>query len=193
MKFMNHIRAAARALPAVVALLFAGSALAQTVTQMPAFVAPKAVLDLGNGPTEIQLILGNGGVFTSQSFGLGATASSTAVTLAATPAVPPCVGCGISGPGIPANDTVAAYNGTTGITLATAATATAGSVALSWGAACPVSTQAAPVQPVQPMALLQAAVAPATTGLYLYTTARICAWGGNSPGMQFVTFAPGAH
>jgi hypothetical protein len=179
-------------LAALLALL-PGIALAQTVTQQPQFVAPRTVVDLGNGPMELMPLTGSGAVFTAQGSGVGSATSSTALTLTATPAVPPCVGCLISGAGITSGTTVAAFNGTTGITLSAAMTVTAATV--SWGAACPVSTQAAPALPPQSalMAFLQAGVNDVLSGIPFYTQARLCAYGAHGPGLQVVSFPIGAH
>lgn len=190
MKFSHSIRAV---LFAALAFMFAAApGAAQTVTVQPNFVAPRTVLDMGNGPMEIMPITGNAAFFTSSGSGVGSTSgSSTALTLTAVPATAPCVGCQISGTGITSGTTVSAYAATS-ITLSAAMTV-ASSTALAWGAACPVSTQSAPVQPSASylMMLLQAAVQP--FGVPLYTQARVCAYGGNGPGMQFVNFAIGAH
>lgn len=162
------------------------SAFAQTVVQVPQNVNSAAVADLGNGPTEIRMLQGNMGVFTSQGSGVGSTSgSSTTLTLTATAAAdPPCVGCIISGTGITSGTTVSAFNGTTGITLSAAMTV-ASSTALAWGQACP----AAP--PSAPLALIQASVG---GDLPLYTQARVCTYGGNGgPGGVFTQFAIGAH
>lgn len=167
-------------------------AFAQTVTQQPQFVAPRAVLDLGNGPVELRLLTGSAGIFTAQGSGVGSTSgSSTTLTLTATPSTAPCVGCQISGAGITSGTTVAAFNGTTTVTLSAAMTV-ASSTALAWGAACPVSTMAAPVQPPASatMALVQASVG---ADIPFYTQARVCAYGATGPGAQFVSFAIGAH
>lgn len=176
------------ALVAFAALLFMlppDSVVAQTVTQQPQFAIPGAVLDLGNGPTEIKMLTGSMGVFTSQSSGVGSTSgSATLLTLTATPLTPPCVGCAITGSGITAGDTVTAYNGGLQVTLSTARTVPA-STALAWGAACP----AAPARNVA-QALVQAGVLGDTP---FYTYARVCAAGQTGPGGQFVTFAIGAH
>lgn len=193
-KFCNIAGALALAFPA---MLPSDGALAQVVTQQPQFVAPHAMLDLGNGPIDILPISGNAGIFTSQGSGTGTASASTALTLTATPAVPPIVGgfitCNVvaASCSIPANTTVAAYNGTTGITLSASSTITA--VQVNWGAACPVSTQANIVPPPAstPLALIQAIYPP--WGMPMYTQARVCAYGGNGPGMQFATFAIGAH
>lgn len=171
--------------------LVPGIALAQSaVTQQPLFVAPRTVLDMGNGPLEVQLITGSAGFFTSQGSGVG-SGTTTAITLTATPPVPPCVGCAISGAGITGTTLVTAYNGTTGITVNTSQTIGA-STPLSWGAACPVSTQTTPVQPptTSLMAMLQAGVGGAVP---FGTGARLCSFGAYGPGAQFVTFTIGAH
>lgn len=175
------------AMAALVALTPSEGALAQSVTQLPVYIQNNLgqVSDFGNGPLELRVIQGSAQLFTSQGSGLGATATSTAVTLTATPATPPCVGCSIVGAGIPANDTVAAFNGTTGITLAAAATATASGVALSWGAACPATLGAS-----FPVAQVQANIG---ADLPLYTTARICGASQYSAGALVLPFAIGAH
>jgi hypothetical protein len=178
-------------LAALALFALAAPSYAQTVTQQPQFAAPRSVLDLGNGPLEIRMVTGSAGLFTSQGSGVGSTSgSSTTLTLTATPATPPCVGCQISGTGITAGTTVAAFNGTTTITLSAAMTVAA-STALAWGAACPaVSPQSGvPPQPYT-VAMVQAAVG---ADLPLYTGARICLAGMTGPGGQFVSFAIGAH
>ena len=161
------------------------SAIAQTVVQIPTVVAARTVVDLGNGPTEIRTLQGNMGLFTSQGAGLGSTSgSSTTLTLTATAAAdPPCVGCIISGAGITSGTTVAAFNGTTTITLSAAMTV-ASNTPLAWGMACP----AAP--PSAPLALVQAAVG---SDIPMYTQARVCAYGGNGPSATITQFAIGAH
>lgn len=138
-------------------------AVAQTAITLP--IAANAVADLGNGPIKVRMIAGNASIFTAQSSGTGSTSgSSTALTLTATPATPPLVGGLISGAGITSGTTVAAYNGTTGITLSAAVTVVGGTT-VSWGAACPSSVGSAPVIQASAMA-----------GYYvMYTQARVCA------------------
>lgn len=168
---------------AVALLALAVPAFAQTVTQQPQFVAPRAILDTGNGPIEFRMLTGNGAVFTSQGSGIGSTSgSSTALVLTSTPTTVPCVGCVISGTPITVPATVTAYSGTS-ITLSTTLNIGAGTV-LSWGAACP----AAP--PTAPVALVQAAVG---ADIPFYTTARVCMYGATGPGLQFLSFPIGAH
>ena len=166
--------------------LMPGVALAQVVKLPVAVIANAgAVTDLGSGPLELRIVQGSAQVFTSQGNGTGSTASSTAVTLTATPTTPPCVGCIITGAGIPANDTVAAFNGTTGITLSVAATATASGVALSWGAACPATIGTSfPIMNVQ---------ANVGADLPLNTQAHICAASQYAPGAAILPFTIGAH
>ena len=145
-------------------LLFctAVSALAQTSITLP--IAANSVADLGNGPIKVRMIAGNASIFTAQGSGVGSTSgSSTALTLTATPATPPIVGALISGTGITSGTTIAAYNGTTGITLSAAMTV-AGGTTVSWGAACSSSV---------PANYIQASV---SGGYYImYTQARVCA------------------
>lgn len=181
MRITNMFRAASVALALLLALPFA--ARAQTVTSAPAFVAARAVNDLGNGPTELRVLQGSMGLFTSQSSGTASTTAtaSTTLTLATTPLTVPCVGCVLSGTGILSGTTVASYSGVTiGMSSAQVVTSTT----VSWGAACP----AAP--PTAPVALVQANVG---ADIPMYTQARVCVYGGVGPGAQYLTFAIGAH
>jgi len=171
------------ALAAAFAMLAPIVAHAQTVVAVPTNVSTRTIVDLGNGPTEIRVLQGNMGVFTSQGSGLASTSgSSTTLTLTATPTAIPLVGGIISGTGITSGTTVAAYSGTT-ITLSAAMTVAA-STPVAWGVACP----AAP--PTVALALIQAAVG---SDLPMYTQARVCAYGGNGPGGLFAQYAIGAH
>jgi hypothetical protein len=182
---MKSLGSKFRAALAASALLMPLPALAQTVVQVPLAVNSHAILDLGNGPTEIRTVQGNLGLFTSQGSGVGSTSgSSTTLTLTASAAAdPPCVGCIISGTGITSGTTVAAFNGTTGITLSAAMTVAA-STPLAWGAACPSPP------PTSPLALVQAQVG---SDFPFYTQARVCAYGGNGPGAMIAQFPIGAH
>lgn len=175
-------------LAALAAMLLPEAAPAQVVTSLPAYVDSNGgVSDFGNGPLEFIALSGSGTIFTSSGTGVGSTSgSSTTLTLTATAAAnPPCVGCVISGTGITSGTTVAAFNGTTTITLSAAMTVAA-STALAWGVACP-STAAGVrgvfVQPGQPPA----------NGLPFYTQARLCGYAGNGPGLALLSFAIGAH
>lgn len=196
MKFSNTFRAMGIAWVALFASLVPGAALAQTVVAQPNFVAPRTVVDLGNGPMEILPLAGNGILFTAFASGTGTAPTTTALTLTASAAAnPPCVGCFVTCPSpvnctIAANTTVAAFNGTTGVTLSAAATITAAVV--NFGTLCPVSTQANPVQPSAfGMTPVQAGVN--SSGVPMYTQGRVCAYGGAGPGMQFANFPIGAH
>jgi len=180
MKIANLFRAALAAL-ALLALPLAVQA--QTVTKQPQFTASATVTDLGNGPTELRMLQGSMGVFTSSGSGTGSTSgSSTTLTLTSTPTTVPCVGCIISGTGITSGTTVSSYSGVT-IGMSTAMTVAA-STAVAWGAACP----GAP--PTNPLALIQAGIG---ADLPFYTQARVCAYGGTGPGGTYLTFAIGAH
>lgn len=135
---------------------------AQNAITLP--IAANAVADLGNGPIKVRMIAGNASIFTSQGSGIGSTSgSSTTLTLTATPAIPPIVGGLISGAGITSGTTVAAYNGTTGITLSAAMTV-AGGTTVSWSAACPSTP---------PSNVIQAS--PQADYYMMYTQARVCA------------------
>jgi hypothetical protein len=187
MKFLNRIRAAARALPLLLlAVLVPGIAAAQVVTQLPVYVNNNAgqVYDFGNGPMEFRLLQGSMQLGTSSGSGVGSTSgSSTALTLTATPTTPPCVGCIISGTGITSGTTVTAFNGTTGVTLSAAMTVAA-STPLAWGAACPLSPGQLPVAQVQ---------AGVGADQPWYTQARICGWAQYGVGATVLPFAIGAH
>lgn len=174
-------------LMALFATVLPEAAPAQVVTQLPSYIDSNGgVSDLGNGPLEFIALSGNGTLFTSSGTGVGSTSgSSTTLTLTGTPATPPCVGCVISGTGITSGTTVAAFNGTTTITLSAAMTVAA-STALAWGAACPTTAAGVRgvfVQPGQPPA----------NGLPFYTQARLCGYAGNGPGLSVLSFAIGAH
>jgi hypothetical protein len=187
-KFFEQFRGAALAAAvALVAMLPSEGALAQVVTQLPTFVSPNpgVVTDLGNGPMEMRVALGNAIVTTSQGSGIAtADAGTTTLTLqASAAATPPCVGCIISGAGITSGTTVAAFNGTTGITLSASMTIANGAP-VAWGMAC------SPVPPVASVLPLQAGVTP---DLPLYTQARVCAYAQNSAGAQVLVFPIGAH
>lgn len=170
---------------ALLAVALPEAAPAQVVTQLPVTVASNALTDLGNGPMEVKMLLGTAMLGTAQGSGVGSTvASSTTLTLTATPAIPPCIGCIISGAGITSGTTVAAFNGTTTITLSAAMTVSA-STPLAWGAACP-ATQSGPAVPLTGGSL-------GPTDIPLYTQARVCAYGQNAAGAQLLTFPIGAH
>lgn len=174
---------------AVAALAFFAPAVAfaQVVSQVPTFTgnAPGIVKDLGNGPTEIRVVQGNAQVFTMQGSGVSTTVTaSTAMTLTASAAAnPPCVGCIISGAGITSGTTVAAFNGTTGITLSAAMTV-ANNTPVAWGMACPSTVGSNPVM------LVQASVG---LDLPLYTQSRVCVAGQNTVGATLLQYPIGAH
>jgi hypothetical protein len=171
------------ALLASTLVLMPFAALAQTVVALPTNVASGAIKDLGNGPTELRVLGGNLGIFTSQGSGIGSTSgSSTVLTTTAAPTPAPCVGCIISGTGITSGTTVVS-SAATGINLSAAMTVAA-STALAWGVACPSPP------PTVGIALVQASVG---GDFPLYTQARVCAYGGTGPGATVLQFAIGAH
>lgn len=186
MKFIfNQIRAMI-AFAVVCAMLVPASA--QVVTPLPVYLDNSGVVyDFGNGPLEIRMIGGAAGIFTASGTGVGSTSgSSTTLTLTATAAaVPPCVGCVISGTGITSGTTVAAFNGTTTITLSAAMTVAA-STALAWGMACPTTGAG------QKQMLLQAGQPP-SADIPLYTQARVCGVSQFNAGATVIPFAIGAH
>lgn len=181
----NTFRAAVLGLAVLFAAMLPGAA--QVVTTLPVQVTAGVVKDLGNGPLELRVIQGNTAIFTSQSSATGTAPGTTALTLTGTPATPPCIGCFITcnvatACSIPANTTVTAYNGTTGVTLSAAATITAAVV--NYGAACPASIGSIPAF------FIQASVG---GDWPLYTQGRLCAASPNGPGASLLPFAIGAH
>lgn len=180
-RFTIALRAVAVALAM---LLPFDASLAQVVTQLPQNVNNAVVLDMGNGPLELRIVQGNMLLATAQGAGTSTTVTaSTTMTLTATPAIPPCVGCNISGAGITSGTTVTAFNGTTGITLSAAMTV-ANNTPVAWGAACPTTLAGFPVTPVQ---------AGVGGDIPLYTQARICAGALSTPGAAILPFPIGAH
>lgn len=186
MKELSHRTVAwtLAALAFAFALLAPQLSRAQVVTTLPVYINNNAgqVYDFGNGPLELRVVGGAAQIFTSQGAGIG-SGSTTSITLTATPAIPPCVGCAISGGTLVASSIVTAYNGTTGITTNTSQTVAA-STPLAWGAACPTASAGYPVMNVQ------AAVG---GDLPLFTLARICGSAVNSVGATVLPFAIGAH
>ena len=201
----SHIRAFALA---ALAIMLATPALAQTAAKQPTFIQSQQWADLGNGPTEVIPVEGVGALYTSGG-GAGVTGTSagtTALTLSGTPAVPPCIGCVITASPtntaactIPANTTVTAYNGTTGVTTSASTTCTAAS--LTWGAACPAAT-APNVPGTAPGAFLAGALsAPINlrvttgniSGYPVYSAARLCLYGSQQGGLTLIQFPIGAH
>lgn len=180
---------------ALLATALPEGALAQTatVTKQPQFVANQSWVDLGNGPTEVLLLEGNGNVYTALGSGTGGNggASGTAIALTAAPAVPPCVGCVISGPGITPGTTVALFTAPTAITLSAAMAVPNGS-ALAWGAACPTSGQPSATAGLSAPIAMRAAAGAGDTALPLFTTARVCAYGALQTGATVLNFAIGA-
>lgn len=196
-------------------VIASGVAHAQTSDKQPRFIQSQQWVDLGNGPTEILPIEGNGVVYSSGSGAIGTSAGTTALTLAAslaaTPNLFPLVGAVITCAAsntvspctIPAATTITAFNGTTGITTSVATTVTAAN--LVWGSACPPAT-AVNVPGVNPDTLsaplgplsspLPVRAAPGTAfgaALPLYSTARLCGYGAFQNGFTFANFPIGAH
>jgi hypothetical protein len=164
---------------------------AQTVTKQPNFVANGVWADLGNGPTEVFPIEGNGQAFSAIGGGVGSTSGSSAtLTLTATPAVPPCVGCILSGTGITSGTTVSAFNGTTTVTMSAAMTVAA-STPISWGAACPTSGAPGSAIGLSPPANLRAGTTEARPAFPFFTQGRICVVGTQS-GLTYSNFSIGA-
>lgn len=167
----------------LLALLPSDGALAQSVSALPAFVKAGAVLDLGAGPLETRVVQGSAflqapiGTATSGS----ATSASTTLALAAAPTLPPIVGGVIQGLAITAGTTVAAYNSSTHTITLSAAMTVAAATPLTYAVACPTAPSGAIAQRVP------------DKDLPWYTTAHVCAFGGEGSSADIVTFAIGAH
>jgi hypothetical protein len=170
---------------ATFAASFPAPAVAQGVVAMPVPISRASVFDFGNGPLRFKALSGQGVVFSASGTGTGTAPGTTALTLTASAAAnPPCLGCIVSCPNptptcsIPANTTVAAFNGTTLITLSAAATVTAAVV--NFGTACPTTlgstTRAVPIGPA--------------SDVPMYTQARLCgSAAAGQPGAQILTSA----
>lgn len=192
---------------AAVALL-ASAAYAQTSDKQPRFVQSQQWVDLGNGPTELLPIEGSGVLYSSGGGGVGTSAASTTLTLSATPSAAntPLVGAVITCAAsntvtpctIPAATTITAFNGTTTVTTSVATTTTAAN--LVWGSACPAST-AVNVPGVNPNTVptlspplnLRPSGATNMSAFPIYSTARLCLYGGLQSGVTTLQFAIGAH
>jgi hypothetical protein len=176
----------------IIALLLAllpGLAFAQTAIKQPYFIATSAWVDFGNGPLEILPIEGNGNLYSRGSTGVGSTSgSSTALTLTAIPTYPPCVGCVISGTGITAGTTVSATSGTS-VTLSAAMTV-ASSTVLAWGVACP--TSGTPPTNASISAPINMRATASTTRFPVYSSARLCGYGGQQGGVSVLAFPIGS-
>lgn len=192
---------------AIAVALLPSGADAQTSDKQPRYIQNQQWVDLGNGPSEILIAEGTGLLYASGGGGLGTSAATTTLTLAATPAAgfAPAVGAVITCAAsntitpctIPAATTVTAFNGTTTVTTSVATTATAAN--LVWGSACPAATAVnvpgvAPgtVPALGPALSLRVTQGGPHTAFPLYTTARLCAYGGQQQGMVFLTFPIGA-
>lgn len=176
------------AVAALCAASLLGGANAQVVTRLPAYVDSNVatVYDFGNGPQEFRVLQGSLQMGTSTGSGITSLASTgTTITLTAVPTTAPCVGCVVSGTGIPAASavTVVTYAGATTMVLSNAVTV-ATTVTLTWGAACPTTPGTNPVAQLQ---------ASANVDTPWYTTARICGWGQYGVGATVLPFLIGAH
>lgn len=176
----------------LIALLLAAlpsAALAQSAAKQPQFVSNGAWVDLLNGTASVMSAQGNGNVYMRGSSAVGSTSgSSTTLTLTGTPTYAPCVGCIISGTGITAGTTVAAFNGTTTVTLSAAMTVAA-TTTVYYGVACP--TSGAPPNNAATSPAVQ--IVSGGRAIPLYSYARICAYGGSQAGWTALTFPVGAY
>lgn len=184
-KLFEQFRVAVLALAVASVVLLPYAVSAQVVIALPQNVNNGIVLDLGNGPLELRIVQGNMLLATNQGAGVSNTVTATTamVLQSSAAANPPCVGCIISGAGITSGTTVAAFNGTTGITLSAAMTV-ANNTPVAWGVACPATLAGLPVSPVQ---------AGVGGDIPMYTQARICAGALSTPGAAILPFPIGAH
>lgn len=203
-RFLNTVRAALFSAVVALAAFLPSHADAQTAAKQPQFIASNTWVDLANGPIEVLLVEGSAVAYTSGGNGTGTSAGTTALTLSATPAVAPCVGCIVTcaptntaACTIPANTTVTAYNGTTGVTTSASTTVTAAS--LVWGAACPAAGSGIPPAPSAtgnslsaPLNIRAAAGPLGGTAMPMYSTARVCLYGAQQQGGTAITFPIGA-
>lgn len=188
------------------ALVFgaAENADAQTVVQLPAFVAPGAVKDFGNGPIELIVVQGNALFTTSQGFGTVSSINGTLITLNATPTSLPCVNanssytslnCLFGGGGITPGTLVGSFNPSTGSGTGTGpsiginnlqSTQLQAGMQVGWGSACPATIG------TNPGFNAQASVG---GGFPFYTNARVCAYSPSNtgPGASVFPLAIGAH
>jgi hypothetical protein len=187
---LSGARVALLALAAACASLLPEGALAQAITQQPVYVNSGQTVDLGAGPMEVLAFEGQADVYGAPvKSATGATTNtSTSVTLAATPAAgsAPVVGSPISGGGIPANATITAYNGTTGITISSAATATNASETITYTTGCPSSGG-----PQVPAAQMRGK-GDGNEAMPFYTLAHVCAYG-QGTGAIIGTSSVGTH
>ncbi len=167
-------------------------AVAQTAVKQPYSITTNSWVDLGNGPTEVLPVEGNGALYTRGSTGVGSTSgSSTALSLTAVPTYPPCVGCVISGTGITAGTTVSATSSTS-VTLSAAMTV-ASSTALAWGVACPTSGAPPANNSISAPINMRATAGVALQGYPVYSSARVCGYGGQQTGATVLSFPIGSH
>lgn len=178
-------------LAALFAVVLPEAAPAQTFVQRPLFVQSQQWYDLGSGPLEVAIAEGNAFVMSAVASATGSTSgSSTTLTLTAVPQVAPLVGAPISGTGITAGTTVAAYTaGTAVITLSAAMTVAAGT-AITYGTACPATGNPGVGQGGGMN--IRAGTQGGLSNYPLYTTAKICAYGSYQGGAQLLTFPIGA-
>lgn len=174
---------------------------AQTVVRQPFFAATNSWVDVGNGPTELLAVEGSAVGYTALNSAIGSVAAGTAVTLTTTPSPAPCVGCFVSCPSpvactIPAATTVVSFTPPFALVISASSTITAATI--NFGVACPTSgIPPAPNAAGSPLGAplnLRAAVGSTGAGLAtpVYSTARICVYGGQQQGGTLVNFPIGA-
>jgi len=190
--FLSKLRGAVVAgAAALAAMLPSDGGLAQSVQQLPIYLNINTTTDLGNGPNDYLVVLGNAWMFTSSGSGLSNSSSaSTTLNLTAVPANPPCVGCLLTQtgnnvtPGGVTSVTITAYNGVTSLTISSALTLGA-NTPLAWGSSCPAFSAGLP----SPALAIQAG----TQSYPMYTLARLCGYAANGPGATLLPFPIGAH
>lgn len=178
---------------------------AQTIATLPTFIRPGiGFADFGNGPVELNVVLGNAIFTTSQGYGVVSSINGTLITLTATPTSLPCVNsnssytslnCLFGGGGVTNGTLVGSFNPSTGSGTGTGpsiginnlqSTQLQAGMQVGWGSACPATLGSTPGLNAQ---------ANVGGSFPFYTGARVCGYSppGTGPGAQVLPFAIGAH
>jgi hypothetical protein len=170
-------------------LAMALPARAQVVVALPIALNANSVVDLGNGPLELRVLLGNAWLFTAQgsSTETAGTSGSPNLTVALNLSPAPLVGAIVSGVGVVSGTTVVSYTAGTGVIVLSANLSANAAGVYSFGVACPAFAGGLPT----PNIALQAGNA--QSDLPIYSQARICGYAANGPGAAVLPFPIGAH
>jgi hypothetical protein len=164
-------------------------AAAQVVVPLPVALNANSVVDLGNGPLELRVLLGNAWLFTASgsSTETAGTSGSPNLTVALNLSPAPLVGAIVSGVGVVSGTTVVSYTAGTGVIVLSANLSANAAGVYSFGIACPAFAAGLPT----PNIALQAGGS--QNDLPIYTQARICGYAANGPGATLLPFPIGAH